>query len=189
MKIRINISEAAVMLAAVRNALTNPKSLMRSIALAAAEEVKRNFRELDAKRSRYKHKFYIREGEEKTEYAVEGDRAAVIVRSVQMAHKLRGGEIRARNVKYLSIPVSDVAKERALSPSLWRDKKLFLLKSGNGNLFLAEKWGRGAISLHFLLKRSVTQRAHPEVIPDRSRIIAAVRKGIADARFLADVGK
>lgn len=179
---------AQAMLAAVKNKLANPVEVMRSVAESAAEETRSNFDKLNSERSRYGHNFYTREGRAKTVADAGSNVAIVRVESYKMAHKLRGGVVRAKNVRMLAIPVSEIAKQRGISPSKWRESpELFLIKSKRGNLLLMSGKTRSELQTHFVLRSSVRHKPHPEVIPEKDRLEAAVRRGIENARFLADI--
>lgn len=184
--INISIKSLATsMLRAVGNAVGSSKTLFDSIGQAAVAEMKQNFRELNFARSRYGHNFYNKQGTDRTEYVAGGNFALVRVRSYQMLHKLKGGTVRARNVKMLAIPLSELAKQRGESPSRWDN--LFLVKSKRGNLLLMSGKNKSDWQAHFILRRSVTHKPHPEVIPERARLIAAAKRGIEDAKFLSNL--
>ena len=187
--IRINLRTVApAMLVAVKNKLSNPAELMRSIAESAAEEARFNFGKLNSERSRYGHNFYTREGKAKT-VAESGSNVAIVrVESYKMAHKLRGGTVRAKNVKMVAIPVTELAKQRGISQSKWRNApELFLIKSKRGNLLLMSGKTRSELQAHFVLLRSVTHKPRPEVIPEKSRLESAARRGIENAKFLSKI--
>lgn len=187
-EIKFTDNGVSEMLAKVRAEIESPLALMRSIAVEAANAVKANFRSLDATRSVYGHNFYTREGESKTTMEVDDTGATIYVMSRPMAHKLRGGEIRATNVKNLAIPISEKARREGRSPSLWSSPKLSLIRSKKGNRLLAATDSRtGTVEPHFYLTPRVNQRAFPETIPSKTELVAAVNRGIENANFLGKI--
>lgn len=187
-EIRFTDNGVSEMLARALGEIESPLTLMRSIAAEAVNTVKTNFRSLDATRSVYGHNFYTREGESKTTVEVDDTGATIYVMSRPMAHKLRGGEIRATNVKNLAIPISEKARREGTSPSLWSSPKLSLIKSKKGNSLLAAVDSRtGSVTPHFYLTPRVNQRAFPETIPLKTELVAAANRGIENANFLGKI--
>ena len=162
----------------------NKLALMHNVGNALATAFRENFHDLDAKKSVYGHNFYTREGEGKTDYEVapDGESGAVVVRSYQMAHALNGGVVSAKNVKFLSIPVSERAKKIGRGARTSGIEKMFFVKRPYGG-FLATTNGKGkagALTVHYVLKKSVKHNPRPYVIPDESKLAAAVKRGIED---------
>ncbi len=185
--LRVNVSIADFLLfsANVKNALNNKKLLFKSIVNELVSAFRENFQELNSRRSKYGHNFYTREGANKTIGEVSADGGKVIVASYQMAHKLTGGRVYAKNVRNLSIPISEEARSKGLSPSLWKSPRLFLLKAKSGKVFLAANGSKGAPPvIHFLLLKSVFHQPHVEVLPSDDRLQAALDKGVQNAKFL-----
>lgn len=118
MQIEIDANGAKRLLTRSVRRVQKPSRLMKLVSGEVAEIFRENFRRLDKSRSRYGHAFYVREGTDVTtsEVASDGNSATVVVASVAMAHKLRGGTVRAKNAKFLAIPVSGWAKSQKRNP-------------------------------------------------------------------------
>lgn len=175
----------SAIIAAEKNIERRKLALMHSVGNALATAFRENFHDLDAKKSVYGHNFYTREGEGKTDYELspDGESGAVVVKSYQMAHALNGGVVSAKNVNFLSIPVSERAKKIGRGARTSGIDKMFFVKRPYGG-FLATANGKGknqSLTVHYVLKKSVKHNPRPYVIPDEAKLEAAVKKGIADA--------
>lgn len=147
---------------------------------------KQNFRELNSTKSRFGHNFYTREGEAKTFYEVaeSGTHGFITVRSYAMAHALRGGPVKAKNVKYLTIPVS---LEAMKAKGGARDSGIANLRfhpTRRGGLLFTRGSHDGAPKVvHYVLVPQVTHKPRPYVIPPQDVLDSAVRYGIKQANL------
>lgn len=174
--VKVSLGGAKKALSAAHERAKKPKLLMKWAVGNVAKAFRENFLKLnEPPRSKYGHNFYRREGEEKTtaEVGSDGQTGAVVVASPQMAHKLKGGVVRAKRGKALAIPVSEWAKRQQRNPRAVPGLDLFLL---NGRAYLGARGDGGRLDVHYLLVRSVTHKPHPEVIPGESVLTAAVAK-------------
>lgn len=174
--VKTDVSIGAWLLASLKRKMARPRRLMSLVVGEVAKLTRDNFRQLDASRSRYGHKFYITEGEKKTtsEARSDGLSGAVKIDSAQMLHKLKGGTVRPKN-KFLAIPVTEWAKSQKQTPG---DIFGIELYNFGKRPFLAREGKDGqpkAGGPDWILVRSVTHRPHPEVLPSRQDINAVVR--------------
>lgn len=175
LKITVDDASARRVFTTTLRRVQKPSRLMKLASGEVARIFRENFRQLDKSRSRYGHAFYIREGSDVTtsEVSSDGNSAAVVVASVAMAHKLRGGTVRPKNAKFLAIPVSGWAKSQKRNPGSIPGLDLFVLKSGRRAL-ARENASGGFDGIDYILVRSVTHRPHPEVIPQAEDVNRAV---------------
>jgi hypothetical protein len=99
-----------------------------------------------------------------------GNDAIIKILDPRIAQKVYGGEIKAKRVQYLTIPVSKEAYSiRAATFERETGKKLFVWKSEKNEKFLAESID-GSLKLHYLLKQSVNQKPWPGAIPSEKEL-------------------
>ena len=96
----------------------------------------------------------------------------------------RGGVIRARGGKYLTIPVSKEAeKMRRQNRTLRSIPDLFAIKAKSGNLLLCRSKGKGKgkgqLEILFVLKKLVMIRARPFLIPGMNQGLPTAQKHFA----------
>lgn len=166
--VRINTAHADKMLADPKLKDVS-RRIMTRVTGDAAKLVRANFLALNKARNAHKSNFYSQEGFRKTtsEVSADGKRGAVVVGSFLMAHKFFGGAVRAKNAKYLAIPVSEWAK-RTRANDLRRRQDIEFARSHTGAGLLFRVSGKGKskkTELAYVLKRSVTHKPHPEVLP------------------------
>lgn len=154
-------------------------SLMLAAIEAAAEEARAHFDALNAERNRYGSNFYARWVTSSAYLARAsggGESGSLVIKDEHGAlrHKIRGGELRARVAKYLTIPLSERAKYASARDEDGAIPGMFVRRAG-GKLFLSTLSG-GKIENHFVLKRAVTHRPRPEVMPPRGRLAEAAQK-------------
>lgn len=90
----------------------------------------------------------------------------VAITDPRFGHKLFGGVIRAKRVKFLTIPLTPEAYGRsARTFEAETGKSLFFLWDDDGGV-LAHADDPGNVTAHFLLRRSVNQKADPTALPD-----------------------
>lgn len=137
---------------------------------AAVEE---NFRRLNASRNRHGSNFYLHEGVRKTQPYP--DKGMVVVASRLIEHKLKGGIIRPRNAQSLAIPVSALA--RGKTPRGGQIPGLRLIASRrSGKAMLGTVGADGRIeAIHYVLVKSVAQRARPETLPSKTAFARALQ--------------
>lgn len=175
---------------AVRKAILSREqsvSLMNNIGNELCEAFKENFRRLDAEKSKYHHNFYTREGVDKTTYEVfgYGSGGQIIVSSYQMAHKLLGGVVSAKNARALTIPVSEKAKASSRGArDTVPDAKIGISKRGGAFLFTQRGKGKNKkIEVHYLLRKSVVHKPHSYVIPPDTVLQSALDKATKDFKL------
>lgn len=162
------------------------RALLHNIGNALSDAFKQNFHELNYKKSKYGHNFYTREGESRTDYEVAQNLkgGTIVVRSYQMAHALRGGKVSAKNVKYLSIPVSEQAKRAQGGARTSGIANLsFIPRRGKSPLLATVEpyrkgQGKRSIVVHYVLKKSVVHKPRPYVIPSQRMLSDALAYGI-----------
>lgn len=182
--VEVNAGSAVAMLVSVERKQITRSAMMRAVS-AAAKLVRDNFRALNKTRNKYKSNFYTKEGANVTtaEVSADGKSGSVVVASVKMAHKYFGGVIRAKNAKYLAVPVSDWAHRLSArgDGDLRRNPAIQFRrgKTSAGLLFRVSGKGKNRKEeLAFVLKRSVTQRAFPEVLPEEAALSRTVSEAL-----------
>jgi len=159
-----------VLLSRVRN----PSVLMARLGRATANNLKAHFRTKDktpnrlgGKRTHYWRQ--VADSVQNPQVAEGGRTVSVSINHASIAQKLIGGEIRAKRVSFLTIPVSPDAHGRtALTFETETGLKLFFLKVGQGktgNAVLATDRGLG-IQIEYILTKSVNQDPDPTALPN-----------------------
>ena len=154
-------------------------ALILSAAEAAAEVARAHFVGLNSERNRYGSNFYSRWATSSAYLSrvSEGGKSGTLTIKDEhgaLRHKIRGGELRARVAKYLTIPISERAKFASARDEDGAIPGMFVRRAG-GKLFLSTEDG-GRIENHFVLKRSVMHSPRPEVVPPRDRLAKAAQK-------------
>lgn len=86
--------------------------------------------------------------------------------------------IRAKRVKFLTIPISKQAYDKRVSVfEQETGKRLFRIKSKKGNFLLAENLD-GEIKPHYLLKEVVNQKPNKNALPTDEEIMEAFSEGV-----------
>ena len=108
-----------------------------------------------------------------------GDEVIVSILDFRLLQKIYGGKIRAKRVKYLTIPISKEAYNTTARVFERKTKqKLFPIKSKKGNRLLVSSVD-GAIQPHYLLKEQVDQKPWPGSLPSDEEILKAFNEGIS----------
>jgi hypothetical protein len=108
---------------------------------------------------------------------VKGFSVIVRINDFRFAQKLYGGVIKAKRVKFLTIPISKQAYDKRVSVfEQETGKRLFRIKSKKGNILLVESLD-GEIKPHYLLKQSVDQKPNKNALPSDKKIAEAFTKG------------
>jgi hypothetical protein len=161
--------QARQKLADVQQHLQHPRRPMAESGKYVSVTVRRHFLALDSRgnaRGWPSRHFHLREGRDKTALTSVTDTEAVVsIASIPMLHRLLGGVVVPKRAKSLAIPLS--AKAYAVgSPRNWEDGdgRLFRPK-GRSILVQADPNHPGSLLLHYALRKRVTHRPHPEVIP------------------------
>lgn len=97
--------------------------------------------------------------------------------NVAIAQKLYGGTIRAKRAKNLALPLSSEAYGSSPREAKWRGRLRWQPTSKPGVGLLVEKGKDGPA--HFLLVKTVTQKADPSVLPDMPQLGAKLAKSAA----------
>ena len=148
------------------------RQLMALLGRTAERAVKDHFRKRELgspnKQGFPRTHFWRKEGFDKTAVAeVTPDRATVTIGSAAIGFKLRGGTIRpGPGKKALAIPLTALAYGRR--PSENHIPGLFVRRRAGRAAYLATREGK-ALRVHYLLLRSVTQRADHDTLPDNLR--------------------
>lgn len=109
--------------------------------------------------------FWARVGESVLTPFVKAASVIVRINDYRFAQKLYGGVIKAKRVKFLTIPISKQAYDKRVSVFEQESgKRLFRIKSKKGNFLLVEKLD-GQIIPHYLLKQSVDQKPNKNALP------------------------
>lgn len=104
-------------------------------------------------------------------------RAVVTVGHPAIMQKLRGGTIRPKEKKALTIPVHPAAYGRRASVLEKAEGiKLFAMTAKSGVGLLAAKADDGKIVVYYLLKKSVDQSPDPQALPDLNVLKSAVNE-------------
>lgn len=175
MKIRItNLKEYQEQIKQVI-CLVGAKPTLKAVGMAMQTAWRDWFKQLDKQKSVYHHNFYVREGRSKTriDLARTNEKQAIVRNySAPMAHKFFGGEVKAVNVKYLTIALSEKAKSANYAGNSLSARRVvpdgFVYKSSRNNLFIATSEKGGKLNLHYLLKKQVKHKPHDYVLPTKS---------------------
>lgn len=108
---------------------------------------------------------------------VSGRGVRVEITDKRIKQKIYGGEIRAKNVKFLTIPINPEAYARRAAELEALVGKLFVIRLKDGRLFLAGK-PEGKAVFYYRLKESVNQKPWPTAIPKRRWIIDSFKAGV-----------
>lgn len=164
--------------------LERPEGLAHAVGGEGVKQLKGHFRDRDQYRNRL--------GGQPTHYwrgvadtvhntpvvLDDGRTVKVTISHPSFAQKVKGGTIKAKRKKALTIPVTADAYGRAAS-TLEHEKgiKLFLIGGrgqGPGLGVLAARDASGNVTVHYLLKRSVNQRPDPRALPDQATFTLAL---------------
>lgn len=107
-----------------------------------------------------------------------GGGARIEVTDYRIMQKIKGGPIRAKNVRYLTIPIHPEAYARRAGELFSLVGKLFVVTSKRGNLFLCGKDEDKRLVRYYLLKEEVNQKPWPGAIPKIGWIKESFRNGL-----------
>lgn len=179
----IDTSRAVAMLKRVSERISRPGLLMASVLESAKRVVHDHFQRLHSERNRYGSGFYARFSRQEnlvSKITDPGNTGTLEIKDENGAlrHKISGGTVTAKRAKFLTLPVSEHARResaRGSGPAHGGIPGLFFARRKNGRgLFLATE-NAGRIVVHYLLKKSVTHKPHPEVFPSRTSLAKAVQ--------------
>lgn len=168
--------------------LKDPNKLTRALGREAATQLKTHFRTKDKTDKNYlsprRQHFWRQVAASVQNPKVNSDASAVIVsiNHPAFAQKVKGGTIRPKRAKMLTIPASEEAYGR--TASTFEDatglKLIFIRTGGKGanpfaNAVLATRRG-GGLQVEYVLKASVTQKPDPTALPPRAQMQAAIVK-------------
>lgn len=156
--------------------MQRPEALLKAVGREGVNQLQRHFREKDTRpnklSSRREH-FWLKVGRSVTTDPVVNvaERTATIsITDPRFSQKVFGGIIRAKRVKYLTIPL--VAAAYGRSPHTFEQEtgaKLFPL----GGVLAVQTAGGDIIPI-YALKRSVNQKPDPTALPDPTVFKAAL---------------
>lgn len=171
--------------------LRDPNKLTRVLGREAANQLKAHFRTKDRTNknslSARRQHFWRQVGASVQNPRVNGDGSAVIVSINHPAfgQKVRGGTIRPKRAKMLTIPVSEEAYGRTASTfEVETGLKLIFIRTGGrgANPFAAAVLATrrsGGLQVEYVLRASVTQKPDPTALPQRTDLQAAIVKRAA----------
>lgn len=156
-------------------------ALLKVLGRRAANDLKKHFRSRNARPNRLggrRTNFWLEVARSVQSPVVVGATSVrVDITHPAYAQKLHGGTIRAKRGKFLTIPIHPEAHGRAASV-LERELSVTLFRPAraNGSLsrLLAAAEEDGTITVFYVLKESVTQKADPEAFPDRDTFTAGL---------------
>ena len=122
--------------------------------------------------------FWKQVGDSITGPTMQDDGSVVVeITDPRIRQKVLGGEIRAKNVRYLTIPVNPMAYARKAAELFSLVGKLFVLRLKDGRKFLAAR-NEDGITFFYRLKSWVIQRPWPGAIPTRKFVADSFRSGM-----------
>ncbi|MBP3303093.1 MAG: hypothetical protein J6L64_08195 [Opitutales bacterium] len=178
----VNTSLVEALLARTKKKV-RPGILMSVVLEKAKRVVHDNFQNLNVLRNRYGSNFYGKWADDSAVTPVVlngGDkgRLELLDENGALRHKIYGGKLTARRAKFLTIPISEQAKfqsARGSNAAHGEIPGLFLVRGKNGRgLFLAAE-ENGNLVVHYLLRKTVTHKPHPEVLPSAAQFAHAVQ--------------
>lgn len=180
--ITVNTSLVEALLARTKKKV-RPGILMSVVLEKAKRVVHDNFQNLNVLRNRYGSNFYGKWSVDSSVKPVvlnggSKGRLELLDENGALRHKIFGGTVTPKRVKFLTIPVSEQAKHqsaRGSNAAYGEIPGLFLARGKNGRgLFLATE-NNGNLVVHYLLKKTVTHKPHPEVMPSTTQFAHAVQ--------------
>lgn len=163
--------------------LERPKALLSILGREAGNRLKSHFRQKDRtepnKLMGARQHFWrgVADSVQAPRLAAAGHSVTVSIPHPAIAQKVRGGTIRPKRVKFLTIPVSPDAYGRtARTFTAETGYKLVLLrvgKRGSGGGVLASVRGAG-LQVEYVLRSSVTQAPDADALPDAGAMSAAL---------------
>jgi hypothetical protein len=161
--------------------MRNPRALMAVLGRELANVLKKHFLERDrtpnALGGRRSHFWRdVSKSVNNPEVDSSGLRVSVAISHPIFRHKYTGGTITAKRRRFLTIPVSSEAYGRTAATFKRETRKwLFFLKTAGGGVLATREYGKG-FTVHYLLRRSVTQKADTDALPSMFYIAAALKR-------------
>lgn len=182
--------QATPLLHNIATAVKRPRALMAAAGKRVEKELRSHFLKKNQegnKRGWPRSNFWTKRIRQATSFTGADDTSATVtIASPEFYHKLKGGRISAKRGKFLAIPLSARAKA-AGSPREggWRGNALTLTPTADGTKFVLReslasritRKGRGQITggeAHYLLVKSVNQKADPTALPPDHAIQSAI---------------
>jgi hypothetical protein len=157
----------------IADEVKRPKTLLQAGAKAVQMSIKKKLKELQAKGNAkgWPSAKFFAGGKNSVEknvgiVSVTDEMAVIDIADVRFAHHVKGGEVRAKRSKYLTIPLTAQAYAMGGKGTLresWPQLKLISLSGGRR--YLATIEGK-TVTFHFVLKESVVHKPHPDSLPD-----------------------
>lgn len=139
---------------------------------AGAKTVRQHFARLDRERHGSGPHHYYAQAARSTTGVVRGDDMLVVVDHVGIEQRFFGGTIRARRAKALTIPVKGSEAEGRRASEF--DGLFAVMRDGGMRGFLARVGAGGKLEPLFWLRKSVTQKADPSVLPTEDKLLGDV---------------
>lgn len=189
MPLSINITSetnnAIALLGQVRAGIARG-DLQKGAGEAVAVSVRRRFHKLSRERHRANkptgNSFYA-EAADATRYRRENSKQVFVDVTAPrgLRQRLRGGTLPPKNAKMLAIPVHP--QVYGLSPSDPKVQSLGLqfVPTGRAAVLMQPQEGTGFGTVFYVLKKSITQKPDPSVLPAQSTLYENARKGAAAA--------
>lgn len=168
--------------------LKDPNKLTKVLGREAANQLKSHFRKKDKTDKNYlsprRQHFWRAVAASVQNPKVNSDASAVIVsiNHPAFAQKVKGGTIRPKRAKMLTIPASEEAYGRTASTFEAETglRLIFIRTGGNdANPFSAAVLATrrsGGLQVEYVLKASVTQKPDPTAMPPKAELQAAIVK-------------
>jgi len=177
LRLKIDFDKTDLSLSDFANKVRNRRGLANVLGRAAANEFKRNFRQLAGKGNRLggASTGYWRGAAEGTQFQVVSDSAvAVIVNQIGVRLHYLGGAVRPTTSKYLTIPnIPEAHGKRARE---FTDLFVVHNKAGFPCALGRSIPGSDKPQIVFWLKKSVKHRADQETIPNEETLYNALRQ-------------
>lgn len=179
MQISIDISESKIL-----KSLSNPAeyaAALKNGAIKVSDFLRKYYREKGFKEpnklSSRRTNFWAQISESVQAPFTRGSEEVVTILDGRIAQKIYGGTIRAKRVRYLTIPISEQAYARTARVFSDEIAPLFPIKSKKGNRLLVSRVD-GEIQPHYLLKEEVNQKPWPGSLPSTEEINGAFNEGL-----------
>jgi len=121
--------------------------------------------------------------------SVTGTSAEITIADPRFVHRITGGKVSAKRVKFLAIPLTAEAYAAGGKGSIREAMPGLKVVRSNGGLFLAKEASgkrgtKAQVQMLFKLVASVTHRPHPDEMPDEKALGAAARVAMERAARL-----
>lgn len=164
--------------------LEDPEPILKAGGVLARREIQRHYFEKGKKEPNRlggkRTNFWAEVGRSVATPVVKGTSIVITVTHPAIRQKVDGGKIEAKKAKYLTIPVhKDAHGKRARVLDEEKGLGLFPFRSSKGNLLLASTKS-GALTLYYLLKKSVAQKPWPGSLPPDEKVRNAAERGMVE---------